>query len=513
MPVQPLKIHIIDDDKDDVFLIKRILRNRSVPGPFEVTHSGAIAEGIRALKASPAHVILLDLSLPDASGFEGLTEIQRQIPSSNVIILTGLKDEDWALDALKQGASDYLTKDELNPTLLTRTILYSHERQKLEEQLRQSRKIEAIGQLAGGIAHDFNNQIGILRLLVDQLESHSEMNAEIKRISNDMTSIIEKCSTMTKQILGFSRKQALFPSFVNVNSIIQQFSPFASRLLGSDVQLDIHLSPDIGTVYVDKNQLEQVLWNLILNAKYALRNKRRISIKTGTIIGSEVTDCLDRIEHSDPLCFVEISDTGTGMSSEVLERIFDPFFTTKPQGEGTGLGLSTALGFIRQSGGYMSVRSEEGQGSSFRLLLPQHATTNVMPEKEKPKEPEEELRPKMGVLVCDDEPMLLELITSSLEEKGFKTFQAKDGREGIEVLETNKSDIHLIVTDLTMPRVSGSELIKNAQNINPHIKSIIMTGFSKLDLSGELKNEKVLILNKPFSINDLVRMALKHLTH
>lgn len=502
-----IKVHIIDDDQDDTVLIQDILRDNALNASFHVECSERISEGISALKRSPAHVVLLDLSLPDASGFDGLNELQREVPSSNIIILTGLNDHNAALDALKLGASDYLNKSEINPILLTRAILYSHERQKLEEQLRQSRKLEAIGQLAGGIAHDFNNQLGILKLLLDNLESLANERPEALRIYNDMNSIVEKCSHMTRQILSFSRKQTLFPSVTDVNGMIQQLAPFISRLLGSDVQLNLELSDQAGSVLVDRNQLEQVIWNLVLNAQYALGENRNITIRTARVNSSEISTGTGPIPDGLSLCMIEVSDTGGGISPEVFEKIFDPFFTTKPMGEGTGLGLSTTLGFIRQSGGYMGVRTRVGQGSSFQIFLP--PSNEKSPDLPLAGEPLAAVRNSQnyGILVCDDEPMIRDMISNSLRQRGYSVFSAANGADGMELYRQNSSQIQLIISDLTMPKMSGTDLIKSALRVNPEVKSVLMSGYSNPILSGDMSFPNLKVVNKPFSIAELIRMA------
>lgn len=508
-----LNIHIIDDDQDDIYLITQTLNELNSETVFNISHSGRIAEGIEALKRKSAHIILLDLSLPDASGFEGLKLLQQEFPSSNIIILTGLKDQEMALKALQEGASDYLTKNELNPTLLSRTLLFSHERQKLEEQLRQSRKLEAIGQLAGGLAHDFNNQLGILMLLLEQSINQLHNSKDIGSNLENMVSIVDKCTSMTKQVLGFSRKQTLYPQVQNANSLLEKLIPIAKRLLGSNVQLHAELDPNVANIFVDQNQLEQVLWNLIVNAKHALEDNKEITLRTKCVRANEIQGFVEPPTHDNPLIMIEIEDSGSGINPEVMDKIFEPFFTTKPSGEGTGLGLSSALGFVKQSGGYIAVSSVPGQGTSFKLLFPVYEGEEITVVEEVSGETIEAGSSQgLRVLICDDEPLLLELIADIFEDCGFETLTANDGLEGKKIFQKNANNIDLVVTDMTMPKMNGIDLLQTVQECRPELQAVLMTGFLKSDSLEDLNSELITVINKPFSVTQFKERLAKVIT-
>jgi two-component system, cell cycle sensor histidine kinase and response regulator CckA len=512
-----LKVHIIDDDNDDVLLIKEILNNRNSDRTFDVSHSGRINDGIEALKRKSAHVILLDLSLPDASGFEGLLKLQEEFPFCNIIILTGLKDQEMALKALQKGASDFLNKNEINPVLLSRTILFSHERQKLEEQLRQSRKLEAIGHLAGGIAHDFNNQLAILMMLLDQtLEKVKTQNEVVENIG-DMISIVDKCASMTKQILGFSRKQDLYPKILHINSMIENILPIAGRLLGSEFSLDCEISEKVKCIYVDTNQLEQVLWNLIVNAKQALDKNKKITIRTDLVSPQSIKGFVEKVDTDKELVMIEVADTGSGIDENIIGKIFDPFFTTKPTGEGTGLGLSSALGFIRQSGGYLAVNSKPQVGTSFKILFPPcKGEVDLVDSKPIVSSQQTAVAKNIGVLICEDEPVLLDLLVNILEEYSFKIFKAENGLEGQEIYQKHSTEIDLILTDLTMPKMNGIDLISKIQKDRPDLHVIVMTGFNHTEKKMPLQSDKIDIIEKPFSVVQLkekVNLMLDRINH
>ena len=364
----------------------------------------------------------------------------------------------------------------------------------LEEQLRQAYKMEAIGRLAGGIAHDFNNLLtvvgGYLHMVLDVTPPGDPRHDKLKYI----LSASNRASALTSQLLAFSRKQMVQPRPVNVNNLLTNMEALLRPVMGEHIRLTTEFGNDLPCVQVDPNQLEQVLMNLAANARDAMPKGGEFRIRTAFGNGRAPVD--PRWEAA-PSVRIQISDTGCGMSPNVLEHVFEPFFTTKGVGKGTGLGLSTVYGIIQQNRGTIEVSSSPGIGTTFDILLP------AAPEAEdvRPSAASfESLSGSETVLVAEDEPGVRKLVCETLEQLGYKVLQAADGREALHILEEPNRSVDVLLTDVIMPVMGGPELAKQVRSLAPHTKVIYMSGYAADTLAVYgLPQPDIEYLQKPFT--------------
>jgi PAS domain S-box-containing protein len=348
----------------------------------------------------------------------------------------------------------------------------------IEEQLRQAIKMEAIGKLAGGIAHDFNNLLtailGFSDILLLRLGAGHPLRKEVEEIKNAG----DRAATLTRQLLAFSRKQVLQPKLVDLNEVIFHMDKMLRRLIGEDIELVTIPSKSLWKSRVDPGQIEQVIMNLAVNARDAMPYGGRLTIETGNAVFDEAYSLTHPIVRPGNYVLMAVSDSGSGMDEETQSRIFDPFFTTKEHGKGTGLGLSTVYGIVKQSKGYVWVYSEVGKGTTFKIYLPQADDLSEAAVKA-----ELPARPAWGgsetVLVAEDEDLVRDLIRSILSTNGYKVLEARDGKEAIDISNLYDEQIHLLLTDVIMPRLSGKELAKHLAEERPGIKVLYMSGYTE----------------------------------
>ena len=374
----------------------------------------------------------------------------------------------------------------------------------LQEQLRQSQKMEAIGRLAGGIAHDFNNLLTVItiqsELLLRELRENDPMRTKIK----DINDAAERAANLTRQLLAFSRRQILDIKVLNLNTIINDLEKMLHRIIGENIELKALLADDLGMVKVDPGQMEQVIVNLAVNAKDAMPQGGKLSIETSNVELDE-TYSQNHIQAV-PGAYVQllISDTGIGMSKEVREQIFDPFFTTKEKGKGTGLGLSTVYGIVKQSMGTIWVYSEIDKGTTFKIYFPRVFEPG---EELKKKETGEAVpRGTETILVVEDDGIVRELATVILKMQGYTVLKAEAGGEALLFSEQYKDPIHLILTDMVMPRMSGAQLIERIKQVRKNFKVLYMTGYAENAITQHgLLKKGVNLIQKPFTLEKLAR--------
>ena len=374
-------------------------------------------------------------------------------------------------------------------------------RHQLEEQLRHAQKMEAIGRLSGGIAHDFNHLLTAIRgyseLLLKELQG-SPLRADVEEIFN----AADRAATLTGQLLAFSRRQILSPEIVVLNQRVMDMSRMLDRLIGEHIAIDLHLASELWSVRADVAQLEQVIVNLSLNARDAMPEGGRLAIETAN---RDVAASEAQVLEITPGRFVElrVRDNGIGIPLDVQGRIFEPFFTTKPKGAGTGLGLSMVYGFVRQSGGAVSVTSAPGRGSTFSLLLPRiDDPTDRTPT---PRNLVAVERGSGTVLIAEDERALRRLAATVLGQAGYRTLEASDGQQALDLFTVHANDIVMVVTDVVMPRMGGIELSKRLRQRHPDLPILFVTGY--VDQSESLHDSAAgtPVLLKPFSPDALLR--------
>jgi PAS domain S-box-containing protein len=357
------------------------------------------------------------------------------------------------------------------------------ERKRVEEQLRRAERMQAAGKLAGGVAHEVNNMmtgvIGFSEFLLRSLEPGDPRVADVEEVIKAGT----RAADVTRQLLAFTRQQVLRPQMVQINAVVSEMDKMLRRSLGEDKLLDLRLSPDAGEIRADRGQLEQVLINLVLNARDAMTGHGRVSIETGLAVWDEVY--AQRHGGVDlPLgryVMLAVSDNGCGMDADVQERIFEPFFTTKPIGQGTGLGLSTVYGIVKQSGGYIWVYSEPDEGSCFKVYLPQ---ARVAAE---PDEPATELvtAPARGsetILVIEDENVVRKLACRGLRDHGYHVVEAPNGAQALRYIREHPQGVDLVISDVVMPEMGGRELGQRLATLDPDLPILYMSGYTGEDV-------------------------------
>jgi signal transduction histidine kinase/CheY-like chemotaxis protein len=378
---------------------------------------------------------------------------------------------------------------------------------RLESQLRQAQKLEAIGGLAGGVAHDFNNIltaiIGYSDLLLERLPAGDGMGREVSEILK----AAERGARLTHQLLVFSRRQVMEPRLVDLNEIVEGILDMLRRLIGEHIELVTRLDADLGSCYVDPGKLEQVIMNLVVNARDAMPGGGRVTVTTDRLILDDEFCLMHPGLKPGPYAVLSVGDTGTGMTPEVQARIFEPFFTTKEKGRGTGLGLATVYGIVKQSGGAVIVESEPGRGTRFRIPLPEASRQVTVPEgaKAQPRGPGRG-RGRETILLVEDEEVVRSLVSEVLRAHGYEVLEAADGEEALERVRQREGPLHLVVTDLVMPRVSGGELARTLRRDHAGLKVLLVSGYSDREVDPEsLAGPGSAFLQKPFSPADLTR--------
>jgi two-component system, cell cycle sensor histidine kinase and response regulator CckA len=375
------------------------------------------------------------------------------------------------------------------------------EQKELEEQLRQSQKMEAIGLLAGGIAHDFNNLLMVILCNCDLMLARSKKDDPMTEDIVEIKKSGQRAAELTRQLLAFSRKQVLKPQIIDINGVVNDLEKMVKRLVGEKVDVVSILNPEIGTVRADKGQLDQVIMNLVVNARDAMPKGGKITIETQNV--DLDSDYIKKYSEVKPGNYVmlAVTDTGTGMTKETVDKIFEPFFTTKGLGKGTGLGLSTVYGIVKQSNGYVFCYSEPGKGTSFKIYLPV-ADENVLNEIEVKQL--EEMKPHgEKIVIIDDEKEIREVVARMLEQEGFAVFIAENFDQVQKYYEKEKID--LLLTDVIMPEMNGDEIGERILEKYPQAKIIYMSGYTEstiMDFS--LLDKNKIYLQKPFSRQSLV---------
>ena len=379
----------------------------------------------------------------------------------------------------------------------------------LEKQLRQTQKMEAVGQLSGGIAHDFNNLLGVIIGYSEILEQRLAPDDPLQKECLQIKKAGQSAASLTRQLLAFSRQQVLEPRVLDLNSIVLNVEKMLRRLIGEHIDLRTQLDPALGSVKADQSQIEQVIINLAVNARDAMTQGGKLIIETSNVILDEDYARRHSPQLPGPYVLLSVADTGIGMDAETQARIFEPFFTTKELGKGTGLGLSTVYGVVRQSGGHIWVYSEPGHGTTFKVYLPRAGQTARL--QQSPASPAESLRGSETILLVEDEEALRGLTRSLLENSGYTVLEAELPEAATEIAQQHRGTIHLLLTDMVMPGMNGRDLAANLAAMRPEMKVVYMSGYTGFTHAG-LADPEISLLAKPFNRETLLRKVREALT-
>jgi two-component system, cell cycle sensor histidine kinase and response regulator CckA len=379
------------------------------------------------------------------------------------------------------------------------------QRKLLERQLQQAQKMEAIGRLAGGVAHDFNNMLGVINGYSEILKSHSDLDSAIRQPIEEICSAGKKAAALTQQLLAFSRKQIIQPRVIDLNEVVSNLSKMLRRLIGDDIELTMRFSSHAAQVKVDVGQIEQVLMNLAVNARDAMPSGGKLAIETDICDLDESYAIRHKPVRPGRYVRLTIADSGCGMDQETMSHLFEPFFTTKELGRGTGLGLSIVYGIIKQCDGYIWAYSEPERGSSFKIYLPLQAAA----EQERTVAPPraERLRGTENILLVEDDPSLRTMMSGFLKSLGYSVVEADNGEAAMEMMKDAAHLVELLITDITMPKMSGRDLADRLVTKFPKLRVLYISGYTH---DGAVQTRALgaseTFLQKPFALSELSRM-------
>ena len=510
----PLRLLQLEDNPVDAELITATLIEGGIPCQSQLVDTRQAF--LAALKAGRIDLILADYSIPGFDGMAALALARQHCPEVPFLFVSATIGEELAIDAMHQGATDYVLKQRLGrlvPSIqrALRELDDRAERKRAEEalrqsekQFRQSQKMEAVGRLAGGIAHDFNNLLTVILGYSQVISTELGPQHPLRGKVDETLKAGERAATLIRQLLAFSRKQSLDPKVLSLNTAVTSLVSLLGRLIGTNIKLVTMLDPTNGRLCADQAQLEQVLVNLVVNARDAMPNGGTLTIET-----AQVELIRSPVYHLTPLApgpyvRLAVTDTGCGMDRKTQSHIFEPFFTTKGEGKGSGLGLSTVFGIVTQCGGAIDVTSRVGHGTRFDLYFPNvESDLFISP----PTQPSEQ--PQRGtetILVVEDEPSVRTLVRDELRKLGYSVIEAKSGIEACLLATQQAGSLQLLLTDVVMPGMGGRELAQHLSAIKPDLRTLFMSGY--MDDVGIMAGQEEgtsSFLQKPFTPEVLAR--------
>ena len=503
-----LRLLHLEDDPIDAELITTTLLEGGIPCQSQLVDTRQAF--VAALKECRMDLILADYSIPGFDGMTALILARQHCPDVPFLFVSATIGEELAIDAMHQGATDYVLKQRLGRLVPSvqralRELDDRAERKRAEEalrqsekQFRQSQKMEAVGRLAGGIAHDFNNLLTVImgysQVLLTELGPQHPLRGKIE----ETLKAGERAATLIRQLLTFSSKQSLDPRILSLNTAVTSLESLLRRLIGEDIHLVSTLDPTNGRLRADQSQLEQVLANLVVNARDAMPKGGTLTIETAQV---ELTR--SPVYHLTPLrpgsyVRLAVSDTGCGMDRKTQAHIFEPFFTTKGEGKGSGLGLSTVFGIVTQCGGAIDVTSRVGHGTRFDLYFPSVESDILTTSPTQPLgEPQ---RGTETILLVEDEPSVRTLVRDELRKLGYRVVEAKNGVEACLLATQQAGSFQLLLTDVVMPGMGGRELAQHLSVIKPDLRTLFISGYMD-DIGIMAGQEEVTssFLQKPFT--------------
>jgi two-component system, cell cycle sensor histidine kinase and response regulator CckA len=506
-----VRILLIEDNEDEVCLIRGMLLETN-DAAIDVEWVEQLDRGLTRLAQGNIDLVLLDLSLPDSQGLESVDRVWSHTQDVPIIVLTGLDDEALASRAVRSGAQDYLVKGRFDRPFLMRALRYAVERKaaeralrRTEAQLHQVQKMELIGQLAGGLAHDLNN-------LLTVINGHSEMLSE--KIGSDNTGwrngldpikdAGQRAASLTRRLLDLSRRQAPESKVLDLNDAVSGMGNLLRQLIGKQIDLALRPHPGLGRVRADPGQVEQIIMNLAVNARDAMPGGGQLTIETMNVELDSAYALMHQSVEPGSYVMLAVSDTGCGMDAATQARLFEPFFTTKEPGKGTGLGLATVYGIVKQSKGNIWVYSEPGRGTTFKIYLPrlEEDTKRVAPAPG----PDVTVGGSETVLLVEDQEMVRTLARTILQRYGYTVVTAPNGHEALRIAHERPGPIHLLLTDAVMPGMNGPQLAGLVRSVRSDMKVLYMSGYTDGLFGQTWRGEPgIPLLQKPFTPQTLAR--------
>jgi signal transduction histidine kinase len=511
--MQPvLRILNLEDEPKDTELIRAKLEKDGIT--YEMTRVETEEDFVSAITQGGIDLVLADFKLPTFDGLSALTIAKEKCPDIPFIFVSGSIGEERAIESLKQGATDYVLKENLSrlPSSVRRAMKESEkkaerkqaeeEREKLQAQFNQAQKMESVGRLAGGVAHDFNNMLGIILGYAEIALYETRTGTPLHHNLKEIQKAARRSADITRQLLAFARKQTIAPMVLDLNSAVEGMLKMLRRLIGEDLDLVWMPGAGLWPVKMDPSQVDQILANLCVNARDAIAGVGKVTIETQNVTFDEAY-CAHHVGFvPGEFALLAVSDDGCGMDKETQERLFEPFFTTKEIGKGTGLGLATVYGIVKQNDGYIDVYSETGKGAAFKIYLPRHAGRAV----DTPAESAAEIPLCRGetVLLVEDEPAMLKMGKMMLEKLGYGVLVADTPGKAVRLAEAHPGDIHLLVTDVVMPEMTSRDLADRLQSLYPKLKRLFMSGYTaNVIVHHGVLEQGVHFIQKPFSLQQL----------
>lgn len=538
-----LCVLLLEDSDLDAELVTQFMALAGLS--FEIDRTVTKDAFAAALASKSYDLILADYVLPSFDGLSALAMARETAPATPFVFVSGTLGEDVVVEALKEGATDYVTKQNLDrlPRTILRALaeakarreraeaeqalrdlndrLEQHvaertraleeanrelrhqilERERVESVLRRSQRLEAVGQLTSGVAHDFNNLLTVILGSVNFVERFAVEPAARRRLDM-MRAAAERGARLTTQLLAFSRRQRLDPRPIDVNQVVGSMRDLLQSSIGGGVQLQTELTAELWPAHVDPTHLELVVLNMAVNARDAMQVGGAITIETANV---HVQARSTRPEEPAPghYVMIAVSDTGSGIAPEVLDRVFEPFFTTKEVGKGSGLGLAQVYGFAQQSGGGVRIETQVGVGTTVRVYLPRASAGAVSPQPSQQRAADASKRGSC-VLLVDDDASVREVTASMLVDLGFTVRQADSGQAALNFLR-EFGDIDVLVVDFAMPGMNGAEAARRARLRRPELPVLFVTGYAETAALKNVGATEDRILQKPFTAEDLAR--------
>jgi signal transduction histidine kinase len=507
---QPLELLFIGENGVDA-VVAELQRGNYAPNVQRVTNLTELAAAVSPLsKSTPPDVAISDFAVGAGFGaLEALLLIQEKGVDLPLIVVSGKVRDSEVLAVLKAGAADHLTRSNLmrlNAAVERelRSARMRSERVRLEEQFRQAQKMEAVGRLAGGVAHDFNNLLTVITGYSDLLLGGRDLKETQRSALEEIRRSAERGGQLTHQLLAFSRRQPMQARSLKIDELVVHMERMLHRLIGEDVEL-VTIAASSESVFADPGRLEQVIMNLVVNARDAMPRGGKLTIETGSLRLVEGLAARQLGVPPGHYVTIFITDTGVGMDQETQSHLFEPFFTTKNPGRGTGLGLATVYGIVRQSGGAIGISSEPGKGTIARIYLPRAKEKVETPGPERPPA----MMPLTGgetILLVEDEARVRKLIVDVLSGRGYRVLEATRGEEALRICRSRGAEIDLAVVDVVMPEMNGPELMRQIQPVCPKVRVLYISGYTdEAMVHHGISESGAAFLQKPFVPDQLAR--------